>query len=189
MRASCCVLLTEQYRGNRIVEDGMGGQNACKRSQNSTTHCIYIFFYVFSTVHQQYRIISSTNFYAQFNNTCMSHYYPRHVSGLDMPFLRRNNCTNTASGRDWDWAGRMHAREAKIAQHFIYYVEIKCQLDATDYIYCRFYCMLNMFRAILCVRFAGCCSSLQTGHITFSSTPYRQPENQSTKYNRQRPSV
>ena len=28
--------------------------------------------------------------------TCMSHYYPRHVSGLDMPILRRNNCTNTA---------------------------------------------------------------------------------------------
>ena len=27
----------------------------------------------------------------------MSHYYPRHVSGLDMPILRRNNCTNTAS--------------------------------------------------------------------------------------------
>ena len=44
------------------------------------------------------RIISSTNFNAQFNNTCMSHYYPRHVSGLDMPTLRRNNCTNTASG-------------------------------------------------------------------------------------------
>ena len=31
-----------------------------------------------------------------------------------------------------------------------YYVEIKCQLDATDYNYCRFYCMLNMFPAILC---------------------------------------
>ena len=30
------------------------------------------------------------------------------------------------------------------------YVEIKCQLDATDVIYCRLYCMLNMFRAILC---------------------------------------
>ena len=30
--------------------------------------------------------------------TCMSDYYPRHVSGLDMPILRRNNCTNTASG-------------------------------------------------------------------------------------------
>ena len=28
----------------------------------------------------------------------MSHYYPRPVSGLDMPILRRNNCTNTASG-------------------------------------------------------------------------------------------
>jgi len=29
----------------------------------------------------------------------------------------------------------------------------------------------------------------QTGHITFSSTPYRQPENQSTKYHRQQPLV
>ena len=33
---------------------------------------------------------------------------------------------------------------------FSVYVEIKCQLDATDNIYCRFYCLLNMFRAILC---------------------------------------
>ena len=31
-----------------------------------------------------------------------------------------------------------------------FYVEIKCQLDATDDIYCRFYCMLNMFRPTLC---------------------------------------
>ena len=30
----------------------------------------------------------------------------------------------------------------------------------------------------LCVRFAGCCSSPQTGHIILSSTPYRQLENQ-----------
>jgi len=30
-----------------------------------------------------------------------------------------------------------------------------------------------------------CCSSPQTGHITLSSTPYRQLENQSTKYHRQ----
>ena len=32
----------------------------------------------------------------------------------------------------------------------IFHVEIKFQLDATYDIYCRFYCMLNMFRAILC---------------------------------------
>ena len=99
------------------------------------------------------------------------------------------------------------------------YVEIKCQLFATDDIYCRFYCMLNMFRAILCpssgareyytdgrclwylvLWFSGCrygvelkvmcpVRSLQTGHIIFSSTPYRQPENQNTKYHRQRPSA
>jgi len=29
----------------------------------------------------------------------------------------------------------------------------------------------------------------QTGHITLSSTPYRQLENQSTKYDRQQPLV
>ena len=34
-----------------------------------------------------------------------------------------------------------------------------------------------------------CCSSPQTGHITLSSAPYRQLENQSTKYHRQQPSV
>ena len=32
-------------------------------------------------------------------------------------------------------------------------------------------------------------SSPQTGHITLNSTPYRQLENQSTKYHRQQPSV
>ena len=85
----------------------------------------------------------------------------------------------------------------------------KCQLDATDDIYCRSYCLLNMFRAplcpssgareyytvgcclwylVVCPVCGGCCSP-QTGHITLSSTPYRQLENQSTKYHRQRPSV
>ena len=47
------------------------------------------------------------------------------------------------------------------------YVEIKCQLDATD----------------------DFCCCPQTGHITLSSTPYRQLENQSTKYHMQQPSV
>ena len=56
------------------------------------------FFWCFFDRASQHRIISSTNFNAPFNNTCISHYSPRHVSGLDMPILRRNNCTNTASG-------------------------------------------------------------------------------------------
>ena len=38
-----------------------------------------------------------------------------------------------------------------------------------------------------CVRFAGCCSILQTGHITLSSTLDQQLENHSTKYHRQQP--
>ena len=33
----------------------------------------------------------------------------------------------------------------------------------------------------------GCCSILQTGHITLSSTPDQQLENHSTKYHRQQP--
>ena len=40
--------------------------------------------------------------------------------------------------------------EVILTVHRHCYVEIKCQLDATDDIYCRFYCMLNMFLAILC---------------------------------------
>ena len=40
--------------------------------------------------------------------------------------------------------------EVILTVHHRYYVEIKYQLDATDDIYCRFYYMLNMFRAILC---------------------------------------
>ena len=39
----------------------------------------------------------------------------------------------------------------------------------------------------LCVRFAGCYSILQTGHITLSTTPHQQLENHSTKYHRQQP--
>jgi len=39
----------------------------------------------------------------------------------------------------------------------------------------------------LCVRFAGCCSILQTEHITLSSAPDQQLENHSTKYDRQQP--
>ena len=35
--------------------------------------------------------------------------------------------------------------------------------------------------------FAGCCSTLQTGHITLRSTPDQQLENHSTKYHRQQP--
>jgi len=39
----------------------------------------------------------------------------------------------------------------------------------------------------LYVRFAGCCSILQTAHITLSSTPDLRLKNHSTKYHRQQP--
>ena len=45
-------------------------------------------------------------------------------------------------------------------------MEIKCQLDETDDIYCGFYCLLDLFRAPLCPSSgarehykSGCCLS------------------------------
>ena len=86
--------------------------------------------------------------------------------------------------------------------------KIKCQLDATevfiaDLIACST-CFIQwllpvVFRAVafqvaglvwswgLCVRSAGCCSILQTGHITLSNTPDQQLENHSTKSHTQQP--
>ena len=43
---------------------------------------------------------------------------------------------------------------------------------------CLWYFVLWFFKLLVwCVRFAGCCSILQTGHITLSSTPDQQLEN------------
>ena len=57
------------------------------------------------------------------------------------------------------------------------YVEIKCQLDATDDFYCRSYCLLNMFWAPLCplseareYYTSGCCLSYLV--LWFSSCRY-----------------
>jgi len=62
--------------------------------------------------------------------------------------------------------------------------------------YCRSYCLLDMFRTSLCPSSGareyftgGCCLWYTCGHITPSSTPYRQLENQNTKYHRQQPPV
>ena len=52
---------------------------------------------------------------------------------------------------------------------------------------CLWYFVLCFSSCWLCVRFEGCCSILQTGHITLSSTPDQQLENHSTKYHRQQP--
>ena len=42
-------------------------------------------------------------------------------------------------------------------------------------------------RFVLQILFAGCCSILQTGHITLSSAPDQQLENHSRKYHRPQP--
>ena len=47
------------------------------------------------------------------------------------------------------------------------------------------WCDFDPASSLICVLFARCCSILQTGHITLSSTPDQQLENHSTKYHRQ----
>ena len=65
---------------------------------NNICNITFRFFYVFSTVHHSIGLFLQPTLMHTSITTCMSQYYPRHVSGLDMPILRRNNCTNTASG-------------------------------------------------------------------------------------------
>ena len=55
-----------------------------------------VFFYVFPTMHHSIGYFLEPTLMHTSIWTWMSH-YPRHVSGLDMPIFRRNNCTNTAS--------------------------------------------------------------------------------------------
>ena len=96
--------------------------------------------------------------------------------------------TGLGATRSKHWT-RSGAKQS--ASNFMKTVKIKCQLDATDDFYCRSYRLLSMFQAPLCPSSGareyytdGCCSP-QTRHITLNSTPYRQLENQSTKYHRQ----
>ena len=55
------------------------------------------------------------------------------------------------------------------------------------YISCRFDDNFQAGSGCSIPTLLGNCSSPQNGHITFSYTPYRQLENQSTKYHRQQP--
>ena len=70
----------------------------------SSCYTLYIYIYIYSIEKLFCHTLFPVGLFLQptlMHNsitTCMSHYYPRHVSGLDMPILRRNNCTNTASG-------------------------------------------------------------------------------------------
>jgi hypothetical protein len=58
--------------------------------------------------------------------------------------------------------------------HRRYYVEIKCQLDATDEFLLQILMLAQHFSGTI----MPIIRSPQTGHTTPSSTPYRQLENQ-----------
>ena len=67
-----------------------------------------------------------------------------------------------------------------------YYVEIKCQLDATEVFIADLTACSTCFghhyaHHVSGLQDAGLTSILQTGHITLSSTPDQQLENHSTK--------
>ena len=56
---------------------------------------------VFSTVHHSIELFHQPTLMHNFLYSltiCLLHYYPRHVSSINMPILRRKNCIHTASG-------------------------------------------------------------------------------------------
>ena len=65
--------------------------------QYVNSHCT---FDVFSTVHHSIELLHLPTLMhnSLFINKCMLHYYPRHVSSINMPIFRRTNCIHTASG-------------------------------------------------------------------------------------------
>ena len=60
-----------------------------------------VFFNVFSTVHHRIELFHQPTLMHNFLYSliiCLLHYYPRHVSSINMPIFRRKNCIHTASG-------------------------------------------------------------------------------------------
>ena len=103
-----------------------------------------------------------------------------------------------------------HEFDAILTVHRRQYVEIKCQLDATEVFLLRILLLAQHVSGTTMpiirssrVLYSGCClwyfmlwfsscwsllcSILQTGHTTLSSTPDQQLENRITKYHRQQP--
>ena len=68
---------------------------------SSHFHWLGYGFDVFSTVHHSIELfhqpILMHNFLYSLT-VCLLHYYPRHVSSINMPIFRRKNCIHTASG-------------------------------------------------------------------------------------------
>ena len=61
---------------------------------------LWSFFDVYSTVHHSIELFHQPNLMHNFYSLtiCLLHYYPRHVSSINMPIFRRKYCIHTASG-------------------------------------------------------------------------------------------
>ena len=60
-----------------------------------------MYFDVFSTVLHNIELVHQPTLMHNFLYSltiCLLHYYPRHVSDINMPIFRRKNCIDTASG-------------------------------------------------------------------------------------------
>ena len=87
---------------------------------------------------------------------------------------------NTAADDDDDSDDDIRSYDDYMAIFIVTYVEIKCQLEATDDFYCRSHCLLNTFRAPICPSsgareyyIGGCC--LWYLVLWFSSCRYGVP--------------
>ena len=74
---------------------------AADSSKTSETNYQLTLFEVFSTVHRSIELFHQPTLMHNFLYSltiCLLHYYPRHVSSVNMPIFRRKNCMHTASG-------------------------------------------------------------------------------------------
>ena len=76
-------------------------ETASEKSDDLQKRELVLFWCFFWPCIIVYKLISFTNFNAQFLYSitiCVLHYNPQHVSSINMPIFRRTNCIITASG-------------------------------------------------------------------------------------------
>ena len=75
--------------------------NDLKTARNVKKYTVQIFSYISNPIDNNVELFNQPILMHNFLYSitiCLLHYYPRHVSSINMPIFRRKNCIHTASG-------------------------------------------------------------------------------------------
>ena len=75
--------------------------NDLKTARNVKKYTVQIFSYISNPIDNNVELFNQPILMHNFLYSitiCLLHYYPRHVSSINMPIFRRKNCIDTASG-------------------------------------------------------------------------------------------